>query len=303
MRKLPVFRSVREVLSGVTRHYFQLLAAAWPAIFILIAASSVTVWNYYSSGYLEAAMTVQDQSDIAQLEALQREIYSGANGFLILLMTLVSAVASAVAAVRWHRLVLLGEGVGGSRQNIKFVRVEDGAYIGAAIKIALVGVVALLLVGALVAVPVMLLGAENIRGVLSSVIAVLVLATYFWLISLFMRLMLALPDASVGQGGRLRAVFKASTGNGWRMLALALLLGVVTIIGLIVALFLLGLAVGLLLRADDGVSLVAIIGGVVVYVAAYHYFLMTQVTMLSVAYREIIGSPPMQGLGTLAEPA
>lgn len=303
MRKLPVFRSVREVLSGVTRHYFQLLAAAWPAIFILIAASSVTVWNYYSSGYLEAAMTVQDQSDIAQLEALQREIYWGANGFLILLMTLVSAVASAVAAVRWHRLVLLGEGAGGSRQNIKFVRVEDGAYIGAVIKIALVGVVALLLVGALVAVPVMLLGAENIRGVLSSVIAVLVLATYFWLISLFMRLMLALPDASVGQGGRLRAVFKASTGNGWRMLALALLLGVVTIIGLIVALFLLGLAVGLLLRADDGVSLVAIIGGVVVYVAAYLYFLMTQVTMLSVAYREIIGSPPMEGLGTLAEPA
>jgi hypothetical protein len=302
MRKLPVFRSVREVLSGVTRHYFQLLAAAWPAIFILIAASGVTVWNYYSSGYFEAAMTVQDQSDIAQLEALQREIYSGANGFLILLMTLISAVASAVAAVRWHRLVLLGEGTSGSRRNIKFVRVEDGAYIGAVIKIALVAIVALLLIGALVAVPVMLLGAENIQGILSLVIAVLAVAAYFWLISLFMRLMLALPDASVGQGGRLRAVFKASAGNGWRMLGLALLLGVVTIIGLMVVLFLLGLAIGLLHRADDGVSIVAIIGGVVVYIAAYLYFLMTQVTMLSVAYREIIGSPPVEGLGTLVEP-
>lgn len=58
MKKLPVFQSVREVLSGVTRHYFQLLTAAWPAILVLIAASSVTVWNYYASGYFEAAMTV-----------------------------------------------------------------------------------------------------------------------------------------------------------------------------------------------------------------------------------------------------
>lgn len=234
---------------------------------------------------------------------MQREIYSGANGLLILVMTLLSAVASAVAAVRWHRLVLLGEGAGGSRTGIKFIRSEDGSYIGALIKIALVGIVALLVIGVIIAVPVMLLGAENMRGVVSLVFGLSALVAYLWLISLFMRLMLALPDASVGQGGRLRAVFKASTGNGWRMLGLALILGVITIIGLIVVLFLLGLVVGLLHGAGDGVSIVAIIGGVVVYILAYLYFLMTQVTMLSVAYREIIGLPLVGGLGTLVKSA
>ena len=48
MRKLPVIRSVSEVFSGVTRHYFELLGvAAFPilATLVVIMLSGFLLWD------------------------------------------------------------------------------------------------------------------------------------------------------------------------------------------------------------------------------------------------------------------
>jgi hypothetical protein len=41
-----------------------------------------------------------------------------------------------------------------------------------------------------------------------------------------------------------------------------------------------------------GLQLPAIVAALIAFLACYLYFLMTQITVLSVAYREIIGLPP-----------
>ncbi len=285
MRKLPVFASLAEVLSGVTRHYFQLLGAAWPAVLVLLAAVGMVAWLYYSVGYFAALTADEGKPDLAALEAAAIALTTGSNRWAAYGAQFLVAVASAVAAVRWHRLVLLGEGANGEGGVVP-LRKEDGVYLFALLKILLLCIGGVLLF-ALAAFATSMTGSKA----LNVVIALLLVFLYFLAFGLLMRLMLALPDASVGAGGRVFAIFRASEGNTWRLLGLVLLLGFVTSIVIAVAF----MAVGALANAAGVASLssspVFIAASIVVGLAIYLYFVMAQVTVLSVAYREIIGMP------------
>ncbi|MES1990151.1 MAG: hypothetical protein V4441_04260 [Pseudomonadota bacterium] len=286
-RKLPVFTSVGEVLSGVTRHYFQLLMVAWPALLIITFGVFVIGWQYYNVGLFSAYTADNGGPDVEAIMAAEAKLQTSTNMVFGSVMQLALAVASAVAAVRWHRFVLLGEGTGGVG-GVQPLRREDGSYVWATIKIF---VVLVLLILAFASV---LVGIASLRlpDAAMSILGLVSVIAFFWLYLAFFRMMLALPDAALGQGGRLGDMYKASTGNGWRLLGFGFLLclAVITIVALVAALF---AAIFTTLGVKVSTSPIALSLIAVAYIAVYLFFLMTQITMLSVAYREIIGLPPV----------
>jgi hypothetical protein len=284
MRKLPVFRSTGEVLSGVTRHYFQLLFAAWPAVLVTFALEWVTYFileAMVSDLFQEepAAKVEFENFDeaIAFFRDHSTELLIIAGYFLAVLLV------GAIAAVRWHRLVLLGEGAG---SPVRHLRAEDGRYIWTAIKIWLIflsGFVALLLL-------LVLFSWQNAGPLMLIVLPVVIIGMFAAGIA-FLRMSLALPDAAVGRGGRVRAVFKASSGNGFRLLGFSIVLSLASLIPLLIV----GLVgvIFYLLMEQRGLQNHWIVGSIayVANVGLSFYFAMLQITMLSVAYREIIGLP------------
>jgi hypothetical protein len=124
-------------------------------------------------------------------------------------------------------------------------------------------------------------------------------AAYLLVLGFLLRLMLALPDAAIGQPGKVIGIFPASQGNTWRMVGYGVLIGLIytaILFGLVLILGLLGAVIG------GGAIAVLLLGAV--GLAAYFYFLMLQITMLSVAYREIVGLPGgHEGEATVAEPS
>lgn len=299
MRKLPVFHSVGEVFSGVTRHYFQLLIAAWPALIFVIVAMGLYAWSYYEAGIgtLFELMKAQEPSSseiTAAFLAVEQNISSPIYYTAFALMT----VASAVAAVRWHRFVLMGAAGG------VLLRMEDARYIWTFIKVMLLYFLMAILLFAVV------FGIAAVSGIakeggnpagagfLGMVLVVGMVVGYLLIIGFFMRLMLALPDAAIGLSGNVRAILKATQGNTWRMVGYAVLIGLlygVMMIGLILILAIVGAVLG----TGPALAVSAIVG-----TAAYFYFVMLSITMLSVAYREIVGLPGgYEGEATAAEPA
>jgi len=288
-KKLPVFASLGEVLSGVTRHYVQLLVVAWPAVIIILASAFVLGWQYYEAGVFQAYVSDNGGPDLAAILAAQQKLEASEAQVLIWIAQFGLMLASAVAAVRWHRFVLFGEGANGFG-GIKLLRKEDGLYIWATIKMLGVMLVAIAVVVALI----MLIGMLKPRGVLATILAIPTMIFVIWLYLGFLRIMLALPDASVGQGGRVFAVFRASAGNGWRLLGLAMLVG----LSMIAIMFAIALVIGLVVKVLGlglTTSPAALAVAAIVYLGIYLYFLMAQITMLSVAYREIIGLPAASG--------
>lgn len=290
MRKLPVFASISEVLSGVSRHYFQLLIAAWPAVLLLAAIGGILAWLVPFAEGLGVTFAGNEQADKEALKVVLTSwsIMAACFGILILFF-----VASAIAAVRWHRLVLFGEGAGGHLGQVRPIRSEDGRYIWTMIKIWLIVGGAFVAMVLIVMLPSFLSpGRKADWGALNLIIYPLFIVGFFWLAVSQFRFLLALPDAAIGRGGRVFAVFSATAGNTWRLFALGLLLSLISGFGLG---FVEGLFRILARPGGEGSGVghapFADIVGAVVYIAVYLYFLMTQITMLSVAYREIIGLP------------
>ncbi len=286
MRKLRVFRSVGEVFSGVTRHYFQLLVAAWPALVFVAIGVGLYVWFFYRAGIGDVFAKMGDGSPTTEImQAYMLASSSLEPGYYAAMLLIF--IATAVAAVRWHRFVLLGDG------SASLLRTEDGRYIWTFIKVMFayfLFLAALMLVFmgiAAVFAAVASVGTEgsgSLAATFMIVAAPLGFLAYLLILALLIRLMLALPDAAIGQPGRVVALFKATHGNTWRILGYMLLIGLIWIPLFVLAAFIIG-AVAMLMGTAGG-----ILAGVL-YLAVYLYFLMTQITMLSVAYREIIGLP------------
>ena len=74
MNKLRVISSVSEVLSGVFRHYFQLILVAWPAILLLLVSFGALVSMYLSTGILEAGGGQSPEEVKAALEQTPPEL-------------------------------------------------------------------------------------------------------------------------------------------------------------------------------------------------------------------------------------
>lgn len=299
MRKLPVFRSVGEVFSGVTRHYFQLIGVAWPALIFVIVAMALYAWSFQQAGIGELFDLINAEGVPPQeISAAYEAVAERAMGPLYYAGLVLATLASAVAAVRWHRFVLMGEG-----GSILF-RTEDLRYIWTFIKVTLLYILMAVLLFGLV------FGIAAIAGVagrggnppgagfLGAVLAIGMFVGYLLIIGVFMRMMLALPDAAIGLSGKVRAVLAATRGNTWRMTGYAVLIGLLYGIVALVLILVLSILGGVL---GAGPVVLAVSG--VVGIAAYFYFLMLSITMLSVAYREIIGLPGgHEGEATVPEP-
>ena len=283
MNKLPVIGTVSEVVSGVLRHYFQLIYVAWPAVLLLLLSFGAMVWIYLSSGILDAANGQNPEDIKAALERME----SGGNNLVFIFGGLLAGLASAVSAVRWHRFVLLGEGAGGRFGQIRVLRREDGSYIWATIKLFFVYMLFIAAIAILAMLVVMLsraMGAGGERSAGTGLLVVLgAFAVYVAALMVIFRLMIALPDAAVGQGGRVLEMFRRTRGNSWRLLGAFILL---FLIGG-VAMGLAGVVFGLL----AGIGFVGVLVAGLLYAGVYLFFLMMQITMLSVSYREIIGLP------------
>ncbi len=295
MNKLPVFATFREVYAGVTRHYIQLLGAAWPAVALMVAMS-FAVYGYQEwSGYNDAARAFLKNPNPEDFKNLQRMTGAIPARILTWGSSIVTFAAGAVAAVRWHRFVLLGEKGFSGQPSLRRVRREDGAYVWAMIKLGLVvalwtifGVVLFAFYGSQTGL------SEHLKnsGLLSTVFSLAVFAGLCGGVALILRGALVLPHAALGEGSRLGDVFGRSSGNGLRLLGLAVLLYLPFMLLIVVALLASG---GSLFRLATGLTvdglgvtwlLTSLIG-----TAIYFYVVMLQVTMLSVSYREIIGLP------------
>ncbi|MGV8996889.1 MAG: hypothetical protein ACOH12_08090 [Parvibaculaceae bacterium] len=286
IKKLPVFDSLGEILSGVTRHYFQLLVVAWPAVIIILAAVLISSWQDYDAGVFSAYVANNGAPDFEAILAAQQKLKTVDAEILSWACQLLLLFASAVAAVRWHRFVLLGEGANGFG-GVNVMRKEDGTYIWTTLKIfgvMFLAILAFAIVGTVLAV-------LKLPPAVYAVLAIPGLVIFFSLYLSLIRLSLALPDAALGQGGRVSDMYKASAGNSWRLLGLALLIGLVIATATIVIAFVVVKLAGAL-GLSFATSPALLVVGALLYMGVYLYFIMASVTMLSVAYREIIGLPP-----------
>jgi hypothetical protein len=289
MRKLPVFKSAGEVFSGVTRHYFQLLIAAWPAIILLAIAAGLTVWVSDHLAVSGLAGGMPNASDAEKRQAIEA-FFSPENDLKLGAALILYILASAIAAVRWHRFVLFGEGSGASFGRVRPLRHEDGTYIWTIIRISLIVIAAVLLMGAIFISTGRLAGPRGL-GPLNLVVIPIALIAYGWAVGAYLRLMLALPDAALGLGGRIKFIFGASAGNAWRLFGLFLMIGLLVMIAFTILGVVFGQFALLIQRMGWANSPLMTAIGTAAYAAIYLYFLMAQITMLSVAYREIIGLP------------
>ncbi|MDR3500873.1 MAG: hypothetical protein P4L72_16785 [Parvibaculum sp.] len=289
MRKLPVFKTVGEVLSGVTTHYFQLLIAAWPAILLWAAAVGMIVWVSHSPGVAPLAGGMPGASESEKRQAIEA-LFSAENSPKLAAFGVLYILGSAIAAVRWHRLVLFGEGTGTSFGRVRPLRREDGTYLWTIIKIYLAWMTFLIVVGTIFLLLDRLTGTGGL-GSLNFVLILVALYGYCWAFGANLRLMLALPDAALGLGGRLGFVFHASVGNSWRLLGAVFITGILMVLAFTVTGFFVGLFAQLAQRMGWGGSTLATVFGFAVQAAIYIFFMMSQITLLSVAYREIVGLP------------
>jgi hypothetical protein len=110
------------------------------------------------------------------------------------------------------------------------------------------------------------------------------------------RLVLVLPHVAIGQPSNLRFIWKQTHGNSWRILGYTLLVSLLAFVGLLLMLlvnWLLGMPMAQTPEAlKDMVDhpTAFLIAGVVDLPIQMAWVMLT-ITMLSVAYREIIGLP------------
>ncbi|WP_421861969.1 hypothetical protein [Parvibaculum sp.] len=298
MRKLPVFRSVSEVFSGVTRHYFELIGvAALPllAMLTVMVIGGALLWQSdLAHWYME--MLRQPAGSTAQTVPP----VSGASGLLIVILVIAVMLLFAACAVRWHRFVLLGERPGASGAPLAIWRGEDGRYVITILKLSLVMIFAMIPVvaGSAIAGYLAKGGEGSGPGALG---AVLFLGVFFLLMLLFVRISIALPDAALGGRGSVRATFDRTEGNSWRLLGYNVLVQ----LALMVVSLIYSLIAGLVLMSvfADSTNGAAMLTSALLNIPIYLYSSMIGVTMLSVAYREIVGLPGGEGAPAAAEPA
>ncbi len=175
---------------------------------------------------------------------------------------------------------------------MRFLRAEDWRYIWTYIKVFLIFAGLMTIFGIVMGALTFLKGRDQTSslGPLTAIAVPVFLFFYFWVMALYMRMALSLPDAAVGMGGRVRTIFKATKGNGARLLGYLIVFGLALTLAFVLTLLVMGVAASVI--APFVGMQVALVLGLIVYAALYMYFLMSSITMLSVAYREIVGLPP-----------
>ena len=212
-----------------------------------------------------------------------------------------------VVAVGFHRFVLLGErhhGVGGT--GFEFGR-SEWLYIWSGIKIGLL-FLAFGVVMAIVGAPNS--GSFDPNSLPSALVGALVLGYFAAVLCVMLvigRLVLVLLHVAIGHASELRRIWDLSGGNSWRMIGYMLLISLLASPGVLAMLlinWLLGIpmaqtpeALKELLEHPTSYWIASIVD-LPIQIA----WVMLTITMLSVAYREIIGLAPADVPGQGGEP-
>lgn len=299
MRKLPVFQSVAEVYSGVFRHYIDLLRVAWLPLLIWAVVGFVAGWwllqhMVQNPAFLDAAAD-QKAKDAAFLEVMPWIYGVAIFKYLIL----------AIVAVGFHRFVLLGERRhGAAGTGFEFGR-SEWLYIWSGIKIALlfIAVVAaiaavgtVIFIAAKAAVGSSSANMKNLPPMLILILVVGYAALVLCAALVASRLILVLPHVAIGQPSNLRFIWNHTRGNSWRILGYTFLVSLLAMVGLLLMLlvnWLLGMPIAQTPEALKDMlehpTAFLIVG--IVDLPIQIAWVMLTITMLSVAYREIIGLP------------
>ncbi|MFZ3034948.1 MAG: hypothetical protein WA138_13155 [Parvibaculum sp.] len=301
MRKLAVFRSVGEVYSGVFRHFIDLIRVAWLPLLVWAVVSIVGGWWFLQHMVENAAFLDDAASQQARMEAFMEVMPTlyGMSFFKYLVLT--------VVAVGFHRFVLLGErhhGVGGT--GFEFGR-SEWLYIWSGIKIGLL-FLAFGVVMAIVGAPNS--GSFDPNSLPSALVGALVLGYFAAVLCVMLvigRLVLVLLHVAIGHASELRRIWDLSGGNSWRMIGYMLLISLLASPGVLAMLlinWLLGIpmaqtpeALKELLEHPTSYWIASIVD-LPIQIA----WVMLTITMLSVAYREIIGLAPADVPGQGGEP-
>ena len=272
IKKLPVLKSVREVYSGVTRHYLDLLFSA--PLAVAAYAAGVVIFSYVNGTASKSGMS-QEEIGSAMLRAWQH------HGLLLFIAVVLVSVAILASAVRWHRFVLLGE-----RHRAGWGQYENG-YAWCSLKIVF-SILGLILSGAVLvslAIVVSKSGGEIASEIKTLGYLALIIA-YIGLFIVMTRLSLALPDVALGGRGKLGEAWNRTSGNSWNMLGYWVLVQAIVGIGA----SLIDMAITALIGSQFDTFTTNMVVAIITLPVSV-YVLMIGVTMLSVAYREIVGFP------------
>ena len=294
MRKLPVFRSVGEVFSGVTRHFFELIrAAALPLLLMMALAAAgifITMQSALGEWYMEMFRAATDPQQVPTPPPFTFVTFVGILVFFLLYLGLFAAVA-----VRWHRFVLFGEKPGAGTPSLGGGL--DFGYFRVILKLFFAMIFAAIPVWGATAVVagfgVLAPGAATLVG------GIAIFVLFFLLLMLIARISLALPDSAVGGEGSLGTMFDRSKGNSWRLIGYHALIT----LGLFLISLIYSLVLGLLPIEPTGDDILMFLSASVLLNIPLQLFTsMIGVTSLSVAYREIVGLPGGHE-GEAAEPS
>jgi len=278
--KFPVFKSVGEVFSGVTRHYFDLIKAA-PIAIVIFAAANVFM-TYLSDSPWALEMSLKKRAETAA-EIIPFLPFMASTIFAFVFYY----VAVVMAAVRWHRFVLIGD------RNAPVWSRYDGRYMWTNIKMMLA------MIGMILVSSIFFSAAQRIyndqtglplalKVIGGAGLALIFLMLLMWVV----RVSLAFPDAALGGSGKIGNALWRTTGYSWRLLGYFMLI----LLPLAFAAMIAGKAMEKIIvpaiapRVTDVAGYEAVAAEALLLPLSI-YVLMAQVTMLSVAYREIIGLP------------
>lgn len=278
IKKFQVFKSVGEVFSGVTRHYFELLwvarfaAAVYAAMWALLIIMFSSVMGYGTAVGSEAE-TLKTMAPVSTLIL-----------FVLVILLIVSALA---AAVQWHRFVLLGERDGPLLGQFKF------GYFWTSLKMSFMAIPIMLAAIFVFGIPAYLVSMSGALGS-SATYAIFgaVTLAYIPVLIWIVRASLALPDVALGGLGSVFTAWEKTKGNSLRLLGYTLIIQVIVsaasnLAQMLIAAILKPVFASVITPLAGQEQLAA---GLICLPLAL-YTVMVGVTMLSVAYREIIGLP------------
>jgi hypothetical protein len=280
-RALPIIVSVKEVYSGVTSHFFQLISVAWLWLLVGVAAM---IWMGYSveaSGIPRMTPETMQTADISAGAIAQ-----------IVVAIIIYVAATAGAAVKWHRFVLLGAYTQGNEGDVTGSALR---YVWATIKIALVYILLFSIFAAALSLSASLSGMPGpAGGVVALLMGLIGAALLLVIVGVVMRLSLVLPDIALGGKGSLREMFARTSRHGMQLLGYALLMLLCLFVVIVAASFVVSLVLIAIMGADairTPTPQTQIIMQVIQLPVSV-FAMMIGVTMLSVAYREVIGLEP-----------
>lgn len=315
MRKLPVFASFKEVYAGVFSHFIELVRVAWLPLTIWVGLSLLGNWWVLANSPMYDPDTLRAMSEGKLSEEKFAELYAAQKGMMVGLYSLmfVEYFFLSIAAVGFHRFVLLGEGVRG--QGGLVIGRAELLYVWSLIKIGLLffllNFLTLLAGLGIVAV---IWGRDIFSGPTSdgSVIAIVLfiyLCSIVLVLPLFARSALVLPHVALGNRSEIREIWRRTKGNGLRLagyfISVVFTATIATFLVLLPVYSLFG--IGFFSGPEQLIQLRENMPWMLVQYAIGIPFgliwTMLSITMLSVAYREIIGLPGGEGASAGAEPA